>query len=283
MFLRKHFSLQDRILSHLQHGPKVILDLIAAIKRERPGTTKQGVYAALRNLKKEEVVVLHAGRASLNAAWLTNVHRYFTIAEHYYFQKNVGAGHFANLREGEKIQYTFTSPLVADTFWIHALFILIETTPQGSHFIAYNPHCWFFLAHAESERGFVRFALAHKRLYLMSVGARTPLDRLVVQEVDGTRSQYAMLTRAPFPSTRYINIIGDYVIDVSLEKRVADAMDAFYVRTREWTPDAARELHHLVEGRGRIKLIISRNAKKAERLRRKLLKSFYIPKQINSN
>ncbi|MBI2426708.1 MAG: hypothetical protein HYV34_02580 [Candidatus Kerfeldbacteria bacterium] len=283
MFLRKHFSLDDRILAHLQHGSMIILDLIATIKRERPGTTKQGVYAALRILKKEEVVVLHAGRASLNAAWLTNVHRYFTIAEHYYFQKNVGAGHFANLREGEKIQYTFTSPLVADTFWIHALFILIETTPPGAHFIAYDPHCWFFLAHAESERGFVRFARVHKRLYLVSVGARTPLDRLVAREVDGTHSQYAMLTPAPFPSTRYINIIGDYVIDVSLEKRVADAMDAFYTRTREWTPDVGRALRHLVEERGRTKLVISRNAKKAEQLRRKFLKSFYIPKEINVN
>ncbi len=279
MLFSKKKSLEEYILDHLQHGPVVMLDLIEKIKQQRPGTTKQGVYAALRQLKKQEVVVIHKGTASLNVTWLTQIGRYIEVAQHHYFKDEISIGHFANLQNGERIQYSFQNPVLTDAFWNHAVFILIETTPSDTPFIAYDPHVWFYLAHPENELALVEFVATHKRQYLVVSGANTPLDKYPKTLLDGTHAQYHALHKPLFKKNNYyLNIIGDFLIEAWIDAQIAKKIDQFYQEHVKYTDDVRNEFRTIVEQRGKSKLVISRNVKKAERLRKKLIKPFYIPK-----
>lgn len=276
MFTRKKRSIEDYILTELQRGPQVTLDLIEKIKQQRAGTTKQGVYAALRLLQQEEIVLIHRGSASINVVWLERLQQYCTIAQHHYFSAS-GSGHFTDLHDREKIQYTFRNPVYADAFWNHAIILIMETHPTADPFIGYDPHAWFYVAHPENERALRDYTIAHGRQYLVVSASNTPLDRAIRHEFNGTSSQYHIIKTPLFPQHYYFNIIGDFLIEVWFDRTVTERMEKFYAHTTALTPATQAAFRTVVEQRSRMKLVISHNKKKAQRLKKKLLKYFYIP------
>jgi hypothetical protein len=64
----------------------------------------------------------------------------------------------------------------------------------------------------------------------------------------------------------YVNIIGDYLIEVHLDKKSEEKINRFFKTFVEWTPQAREKLEAIVSSHGRTKLVVSRNAKKAARL-----------------
>ena len=117
-------SIEGLIFKCLDNGPIKTSLLLEKIRKERPHTTKQGTYLALRNLKKEEVVVVHNKHVSFNVRWLKNMENYFALAQRHYFEENVGQNNFLNLKDGEKITYSFNDTAQTDIFWWHALYFL---------------------------------------------------------------------------------------------------------------------------------------------------------------
>ena len=87
-------TIEDYIYRYLQNGPIQTAVLVEKIKNVRASTTKQGVYAALRNLKKQEIAILHNKHALLNIRWLINMEQYFAIAQKSYFEGTLGNGNF---------------------------------------------------------------------------------------------------------------------------------------------------------------------------------------------
>ncbi len=278
MIFSKEGSIESLVCSLLQHGPVDTAALIPQIQEQRPKTTKQGVYAALRQLRKEEVVVMHHKKVSFNVRWLKQVGQFFVIAEQHYVAEDLGRDNFLNLRDGEKIAYFFSSPTETDKFWGHALILLGESSvPESEPAYLYNPHEWFLIARKESERECIAI-IAKKRRFLLTAGANTPLDRAVADEFDGNLSQYHMLERPLFSkSNYYVNIVGDFLIEVWIDPDIAARIEAVY-NGDEKNPEVVREkLIAIVGGKGRSRLQVSRNAKKAERLKWLLKKNFYIP------
>lgn len=283
MLLTKENSIEDSICTLLQLGPMGTTALIEHIQQQRPKTTKQGVYAALRQLRRDEIVVMHVKKASLNVRWLKQMDQFFSIAEQHYAEGDFGRDNFLNLKDGEKIAYFFSSPTETDQFWGHALVILAESSTSGDAPVyLYNPHEWFLIARHASERAFIDI-ISKKRRFLLTAGAKTPLDRAVAGEFDGDRSQYHMLDHPLFSkSNYYFNIVGDFLIEVWIDTSIAASIETIY-QGEEKNPDAVRDaLIKIVGGKGRSKLVISRNAKKAERLKRLLKKNFYIPAKKES-
>ncbi len=279
MLTGKPNKIENLVLSQLQLGPQVITGMITRLKKRNPRLTKQGVYAMLRSLKQQEVVVIHNGSASLNAAWLARVEQFILETQKHYTKPQVMSGHFAILHEGERVQYTFATPLTADTFWTHALMILADVTHPTEPFIAYNPHCWFFIAHTESERQLAQHYNARHRQYLVTVGSNTPLDKAIKKEFDGIERQYVMRDEPLYPEKPYyyFNVVGDFLIEVWIDRNIAFALEKFYKQMTAATADVCANLNTLVNSRGKTKVVISRNQKKAEARKRKLIKRFYIP------
>ena len=81
-----------------------------------------------------------------------------------------------------------------------------------------------------------------------------------------------------FPSENYyLNIIGDYIVEVWLDTECEKRMQHLYSSTKKYSDSVQYELQSIIEERGKTKLVVSRNIKKAERLKKKLLKFFFVP------
>lgn len=278
MLLTNRPSVENLILERLQRGPVNTVNLIKDIQRVRTRTTKQGVYTALRSLRDEEVVVMHNKRTSFNIRWLKHMGQFFSTAEQHYLSESFDITNFLNLQEGEKITYAFSTPAQNDMFWGHALILLSESgIPSSEPVYLYNPHEWFLVARRDSERDCMDIITKNRR-FLLTSGGNSFLDHAVRKEFDGNMSQYHMLTKPLFSKENYyINVVGDFIIEAWINTRVATQIEKIYQTTLELNKEIEGKLLTVIEGKGKTKFAISRNIKKAEKIKKMLRKNFYIP------
>lgn len=256
-----------------------LTELVSLLQKERTGTTKQGVYAVVRKLKAQEVVVVHGKKASLNLLWLNRLEKFLEDARAALGESGGAADSFLGLRDGEKISYAFRDPVSADPFWGHALELLAAASKTDEPVYLYNPHDWFLLARRDSELASMRAIAAKGKRWCLTVAGNAPADRAIAKDFDGDQSQYHMAGKSPFPKAdRYLNVIDDFIIEVAIDPAAASRLEQWYRDTAHVDEKAARRLQSIVSARSKTKLVISRNRRKAERLKRPLRKSFYLPK-----
>lgn len=270
-------SIEDHILVTLQKGVLPIVMLIEKIKQERPGTTKQGVYLIIKRLKKQEIVVVHNKNVSLSTVWLSALDKFVSDAE-YNTKHTTSAGNsFLDLKQGEKLQYYFKNPILTDAFWSHVFLTLVETSSPLSPILLYNPHEWFLLTRTENETElFKKITDRSQKLAVLS-GNKTFLDKYVRKYFDGTKSMYETPDDMPFPKNNYyINIIGDFIIEVWLDRKIADQLDKFYTDVTQFNDIEKHRLESILMQKGKNRFSITNNKRKADTLRRKFKKYFFL-------
>jgi hypothetical protein len=277
MNILKPQSVEEYIISLLQKESHSGPELLIAIQAKRTGTTKQALYAALRKLRSAEIVVVHKMRISLSSIWVTKMAEFFTLAKHFYTKTVTTDEGFLNLEDGDRVTYSFKNPNITDIFWGHAFDILAEITPIHEPVYLYNPHDWFMLARPESEKLlFKKFVQAGKQLLVLA-GDTQPLDKHIIREFDGTHAQYHPTNELIFDKRNYyVNIFDDFIIEAHLDETTSKKIDEFYNATTQWNPAAESALKKIISNEGKNKLVISRNRKKAEKLKKVLKKYFYI-------
>ncbi len=269
-------SLEDIVVDILQRGPVSTAHLIELVSKKRK-ITKQGVYFCLRGLAQQEVIVVHNKQVSLNVRFIKKMKTFFETASHHYLDSSIGTFNVMGLQEGEQITYSFRNPITTDVFWWDALYALSLLSPNTEPVYLYNPHEWFLLARRESELEAIA-EITKKRRFLLTVPGTTVLDKYVSRDFDGNKSQYHMVGEPLFSQKNYyFNVLGDFIIEVWIDKKIAEAVEHFYANIQEVTKNTIPDLISILEKRGRSKLCISRNKKKAEKLRRLVKKYFYIP------
>jgi len=276
MSLVKPKNIEENLLFLLKRGPQKCLDLVTKIKEIRPQTTKQAVYAALRMLKNEQSIVIAKGIASLNLSWLNEMTNFFASAKSSYV-KNSNDGSFLALADKERIKYYFQTVEKADIFWTHAVYILVEQLKEKEPIFFYNPHEWFLLARSKNEQAFIDSFAQKNHPFLLTAGGNAPLDKHISTSFDGTKSQYNMLTKPMFKENNYyLNIFGDFLIEVWLDKEIANEVENLYQTATSFDEGANAKIQKLLARRGRMRLVISRNHKKATRLKKILARDFAI-------
>lgn len=277
MPLNKPKRIEDYILRYLQSGPILMLELVKKTQKDRPKTTKQAVYAALRILKKNEQIITYKGVASLNLSWLNSMVNYFALAKRSYIKGDSVQGSFIDLENKEKIKYYFNSPAKADIFWTHALYLLLERSEAKEPVFIYNPHEWFLLARYDNENEIFKTITKKGHRLLLTVGGNTFLDRYIKKNFDNGQSQYHTLEKQIFKEKNYyINIIGDFLIEVWLDQNTSNKVDNVYTNTKKWDNDTLTQLKDIAATEGKMKIIISRNQQKAKKIKRSLKKYFVI-------
>lgn len=275
MLILSPISLASRIIELLHYGPKEATALIDDLQIKPPVPTKQGIYAMIRKMVRAEILIKHKRTVALNIAWLARLQSFADRASHSYFtghKKN--AGNILALTEGERVRYDFKSIANADVFWDHLIYQLVAAH-QKTQWFAYNPHCWFFIARPDQERDLRDFITHHGGQYLLTVGDTTPLDKTIRKEFDRTSSQYVMREKPlPFKNNYYVNCIGDYVIEVWIEEKITQRIECIYQTATNITPPIESELKTIIDSKSSVRLVVSRNAKKAAKLRRSLSKQF---------
>lgn len=236
--------------------------------------TKQAVYAALRKLKSEEIIVIYKGIVALNTAWVKDL-RTIVMQMQKAYGKEKGDFDFLSLGNKESVLYSFSNMLHLDTFWGHVQTLLVNATPQTEPIYAYNPHYWFYIARKKTERRLLDDLISQSRQFLITVGGKTKLDKIIRSDFTSHYTQYAFKKLYNRPEY-YISAIGDYLIEVTLDKNIAKMIDSIYQKYEVITPEVIQYFKKLLETRGRHKIKISHNNIKANALRKKLVKNFFI-------
>jgi hypothetical protein len=269
-------SVEQFILDTLRDGPLSIEDLINEVNKGRKGTTRQAVYRVIRVLKKSETVTVHNKTVSLSALWISKMQDYFALASYHYARPNADAG-FLTLREGEKITYSFHTLVELDVFWSHALYLFIEILRKNTPVYVYNPHDWANIIRRENDETLVKKSFAAKRQILIAVGNESAIGKATKRKFENDQGQY-YITGSEFDFKRnyYINTIDDYCIEGFLDKSFTEQLDTFYNTYSTLSPEALQSLEAIISKRGKFKLVISRNKKKSEKIKKVLNKYFYI-------
>lgn len=277
MSIEKPKKIEEYIINELKNGPLIILDLVELIRGKRSMVTKQAVYSAIRILKNNEQIVVYKGVASLNMVWINSMLSYFSIVKHNYVKSSSTDNNFIDLDDKDKIKYYFQNPLKADIFWTHALYLLLENNKDNSPIFLYNPHEWFLLARYDNEVEIFNTMARKEHKLFLTVSADNFLDRYVAKYFDNTLRQYNILNKPLFKDNNYyLNIIGDFIIEVWFEKSFSNKLDKFYKKTLKWDDAARDELNKIVSKDSRLRIVISRNKKKAEKIKKSLNKYFFV-------
>jgi hypothetical protein len=274
MDLDKPQSIEEVVLASL--GNKALTGEALLLKAQiiKPSFTKQALYQLLRKLIDRETVVKHGKQFSLSHIWILKMNDFFSLAQKQYGIGEQGGNDFFALNDGDKISYSFKSPAEADKFWGHAFNILAGTLKDEPLYI-YNPHEWFFFARKESETFlFNKLQKQNQQVWLLCGGA-TALDKYTAKYFDGKILQYHMDSEEIFEARNYyLNIFGDYIIEARLDERVAEKVDNFYETHKEVNTSTIQILTNLLNT-GKTILTISRNKKKADKLKKIFTPYFY--------
>lgn len=266
---------EEIVISTLASSSQNGETLLATIRTIRPHFTKQALYVVLRKLLQQEVIVKHGKQFSLGRPWLSRMTQFFSLAQERYGVHQEGVD-FLNLQDGDKISYSFKSPEETDRFWGHVFDVLAEVMPHDEPIYIYNPHEWFVLARQESELHLLHSLRDAKRLVWITVGHRDALDVYVKRYFDGTYLQYHMHDVLLFENeSYYLNVFGSYIVEAHLDIITARKVDELYKTTEVWNESVERALKALI-GSGKTKLTISRNERKAKKLKKLLGQYFFV-------
>jgi hypothetical protein len=182
---------------------------------------------------------------------------------------------FLALADGESVTYNFSTIKNMDTFWGHTWNVIMASTPTSNPLFIYDPHYWFYFARNELERKFQKEITASKRQYFMTVEGKTPLDKIIRKDFTGQYLQYNhnnIFNKGNY----YLTIIGDYIAETYLDREVSKKIKNIFNANMSVTPDVVADLKEILEAKVKSKFKISRNKKRADKLKKKLSKGFYV-------
>jgi len=267
MLLQAHEQLEEKIVRYLaRHPARTVLELQRAVRNRGASYTLQAFYKQLAQLESAGVVSRAKARYSLRLPWVhAFLHLAATAGEHY-----VDSPPLDDIlpTSGRQRAWRFTDLHKLNNFWSQILFVLFAHSGEKL-LLAWIPHPWFHLAETEQEEQYVQsLERAEIRLYQI-LGARTYLDRWAERFWQLPNIHYSF---APGPfagEPAYMNVVGDYVLTVSLDAETRERIEELYRNARRAEDVDLGALLRIFRLRTDARMRLERNPKKAASIRRK--------------
>ena len=272
---KKYKKIEDLIIETLINGKISTKDLIKKILLILPLSSKQAIYKSLKDLRENEIVIYKREEVSLSSIWLKRISEFVEKAEQEYMVDDARIN-MLSLKEGEKISYYFNSFHNTDIFWAHAFNLFYSNLNKDVPVLIYNPHEWFLLAREESETYlFNKFINDDRKLFIYVSGV-DPLDKFVSKYFDQKNTKYFSNDKRHFKNSNYyINVFGDFIIEAWLDKKASKEIDEFYKKTNIFDNSLKERILEIVNKKGKNRLVISRNKKKAQEVK-KIFEKYFI-------
>ncbi len=275
MLFSQKMDIKEVIISELSAGSLNSLDLNKKVLL-RKDISKQGFYKALRELISEEIVTKNKQNVLLSPIWVNKLQGFInTIQQSSHRQVS---SEVVSLAEGDTMIFRFKSVIDLYLLWNHYFFIFCKQT-EGS-VIFFNSHNFWVLIRSDIENEMYRWIRDTKKEAYSVIGHNTPLDR---STSDYIRESYNINlsydTKPLIRDTIFPAIFGDYIMSTILDQKTVDAIHQVYLKYKAWEPAVEFEMKEIIKKMGKSKVVIERNAKKAEKLRKKLMNHFIFYKK----
>lgn len=264
-------KLEDSIIRFINHEPSTVKTILKNLISEGKDYTIQSIYGVLRELINDEVVIKNGFYYRINEEWKNKIIKEFSSLEN------------NEIADGEKQIFILNSLSHQDLQWKNSIFPLHNLYPKDPIFF-YNYHyVWIHLGNTreKSELDYYQSFLDQKRYAFSLVGSHSSLEIETKKMIENDYVR-VFIDDKPIQSTGYITIINDYIITTYLPKKTLAEISSSYKKSKTIT-ELRRHLQDLDFRSGKLKIIIERNKEKAKKLRKKMSKDFYIPKELREN
>lgn len=268
MKLLFHTPLDEIIVKVLlEHKELSVEGLHRLLSTKEVVVSIQAIYKRIRILIQDGIIIKSKKRVAVSSEWSQGI-----------LQLLNDDSSLPVLNIGESAVYTFRSLSSLDAYWKH-LAITLEKNLSDEPVFFYNPHeIWVHLEdRQESENKYLSNFEKNKRYGFLLIGGATSLDRDFKQKYHNAYLQVANRKINSFPENDYLTIISDYIITTKLTTSLTKYIEDIFQNLTN-----ADKLKKAFTGKQNIKLKIEKNLPKAKMLRKKLVKDFYLPKEIKN-
>lgn len=268
MLFSKKEDLVDLIIKNLIHEGKTAKKLLGDISDQDQDYTIQAIYVVLRELIQSEVLIKTGFYYNINEEWKNKIMKEFSSLEN------------NEIADGEKQIFILNSLSHQDLQWKNSILPLHNLYPEDPIFF-YNYHyIWIHLGQTreQSELDYYKSFLDQKRYAFSLVGSHSPLEIETKKMIENDYVRI-FIDDTPIQSTGYITIINDYIITSHLQKKTIQEIDTCYKQAKS-IPELRRLIQKIDFTTKRVKIVIERDREKAKKLRKKMSKDFYIPKDL---
>ena len=275
MILQGKQTLEEKIVTLLiKQANLTVEDIHRKISDESKNYSLPAIYKELGKLEFQGVVVKDKKRYSLRLPWVIDFLSLADLVSHTYLDNPTLASVLPNM--GEKKIWHFTNLLRLNNFWAQVLLILVHHS-TGKQLFTWMPHSWFHLIYTDSEAQYLKsLRLAHIHLYLIC-GGNGPLDRWSERFWKSSHISYSF-SKIPFsddPFT-YVNIVGDYISTVKLDRKIHDIIDHLYQSTSTVIEINFEHILSLLQQKVKAVMWLEHNPIKAAKLRSRFIRFFGI-------
>ena len=268
---------EDRIVELLHEKEASGPALLAEIQKKDPSATRETFYRIVRKLLSDEVVNKQGKTYQLNRHWLQKIYRF--SKKHIETNQGIDADNILAFEEGDKISYRFKNPNLMGIYWAHTYDMIFDQHDRKVPILIHHPHEWLIHTRTESESFFLSRFKDDKKLAFFSIGGKTELDREFKKKHENKFVQVGLGIGYALKNTEYVNVLGDFIFKVSVSKKFADDLDAFFKQNKEVTAENQAELEKLCSRKDAAKMVFTRSKKEASVWRAKFNKYFYTPSE----
>lgn len=275
MLFSEKMDIKEVVISELSMGSLGSLELHKRVLM-RKSVSKQGFYKALRELVAEEIVTKNKQLVLLSPVWITKMQNFINTLGNSSTKQVVEE--IVHLQEGDTIVFRFKSITELYLLWAHYFFIFCKQTDGPVVF--FNSHNFWILIRSDIENAIYQWTKDNQKNVYNVVGYNTLLDRSTSEDIAKKYNIKSSHTANPeYKETIFPTIFGDYIMSTILDQKTVDAIHQVYLKYKAWEPAVELEMKEIIKKMGKSKVVIERNAKKAEKLRKKLMNHFIFYKK----
>jgi hypothetical protein len=178
-------DLRNSIIDRLLPGSQTTGTLIINITNET-GASVQGVYKALRDLKRADIVTIHNKMVSLSLIWIAKEKSKLSFAE-YSYHAGKDIEHKLS-KEGNKLTFSFKTLSDLDLFWTHAYTIFAKKTSTAHPRYMIIPHDFFLYARTETDSFWMKENITENVITRLVVTHTLPIDKIAVKTRAGFKN-----------------------------------------------------------------------------------------------
>jgi hypothetical protein len=169
-------TLEEKIVILLEKGSQEKEFILTELKKNN--VSVQGIYKAIRVLRKREIVTVHGKNISLSLWWIDKeLERLNRMARMY--QSAARTSSFLDLRPGEYVKLRFRTLRELELYWTQAFLLIEEELPISFPTYSIAPHDWFYYLRPDSDDLWLH--RQKSRLQRLVITHPLALDRSVMQ------------------------------------------------------------------------------------------------------
>ena len=267
MLFSAHKNLEDIILEILVTEQKTAKVILKEVQKLGHSYTIQAIYNALHGLIVSEAVIKIGFYYKINEEWKSRLIDKLSKPSE-------------DMLDGEKTIFLLNSLTHQDLQWKNTILPLHNKYPKDPIFF-YNYHyIWIHLGETreQSELDYYKSFEQQKRYAFSLVASHSPLEVETKKIIENDYVRI-FIDDKPIQSTGYITIINDYIITSYLQKKTIQEIEECYKHAKN-IPELRRLIQKIDFKTKRVKIVIERDKEKAKKLRKKMAKDFYVPKEL---